>query len=127
MAIKEFTYKGKNEKDLKALSLTQFAEIVPSRLRRKIKRGFTDQEKILLKKVEKNEKNIETHCRDMAILPVMFGKQIKVYNGKEFSPVTVTAEMVGHVLGEFAMTRKGVRHNAPGIGATRSSDALSVR
>jgi len=127
MVKKEFTYKGKTEAQLKELSIKQYAEIIPSRARRKIKRGFTDQEKILIRKIEKNEKNIETHCRDMIIIPIMFGKTIKIYNGKEFFPLVVTAEMAGHVLGEFALTRRSVAHNAPGIGATRSSDALSVR
>lgn len=127
MAKKEFTYKGNTEAELKDLSLTKLSEILPARLRRKIKRGFTDQEKILLKKIEKDEKNIETHCRDMLILPSMFGKTIKVYNGKEFAQVMVNAELIGHVLGEFALTRKAIKHNAPGIGATKSSGALSVR
>jgi len=127
MVKKEFSYKGKSEEELKELSLSQFAEIVPSRIRRKIKRGFTEQEKILLSKIEKNESNIETHCRDMIILPIMFGKSIKVYTGKEFFAVNVNVEMVGHVLGEFALTRKLTTHSAPGVGATRSSAALSVR
>ncbi|MFT4343185.1 MAG: 30S ribosomal protein S19 [Candidatus Woesearchaeota archaeon] len=127
MAKKEFLYKGKNEEDLKKCSLTQFSALVPSQIRRKILRGFTDQEKILIKKIEKNERNIETHCRDMVILPIMYGKTIKVHNGKEFVPVDVTFEMTGHVLGEFALTRKVTKHNSPGVGATKSSSALSVR
>jgi small subunit ribosomal protein S19 len=127
MVQKEFTYKGKTEEEIKALSLTQFAELVPSRLRRKIKRGFTEEEKKLLKKVQKHEKNIETHCRDMIILPEMFGMTIKVFNGKEFVPVMVNFNMVGHILGEFSMTRKSTTHSSPGVGATRSSSALSVR
>jgi len=36
-------------------------------------------------------------------------------------------EMIGHVFGEFALTRNRVQHSAPGIGATRSSAALSVK
>ncbi|MBL7054846.1 ribosomal protein S19 family protein, partial [Candidatus Woesearchaeota archaeon] len=36
-------------------------------------------------------------------------------------------EMIGHYLGEFAMTRQRVAHSAPGIGATRSSGSLSVK
>ena len=48
-----------------------------------------------------------------------------VYNGKEFIPLTITAEMLGHYLGEFVLTRKKVAHSAPGIGATRSSAAQS--
>ena len=93
----------------------------------KIKKGFTDQEKILLKKIRSNQKNIETHCRDMIILPEMIGLTIKVHNGKTFSPVTILEDMMGHCLGEFALTRQRVAHSAPGIGATRSSASLSVK
>ena len=57
----------------------------------------------------------------------MVGKKIKVYSGKEFIPVTIIEEMIGHYLGEFILTRKKVAHSAPGIGATRSSAALSVK
>ena len=75
----------------------------------------------------RGDSNIETHCRDMIIIPPMVGKSIKVYNGKEFLPMTVDLDMLGHRLGEFSFTRTSVRHNAPGIGATRSSAAISVK
>ncbi|MFT4303266.1 MAG: 30S ribosomal protein S19 [Candidatus Woesearchaeota archaeon] len=127
MAKKEFKYKGHTEEELKNMSLAQYAEIVPSRLRRKILRGLTPSEKVLVSKLEKNESNIETHCRDILILPIMFGKTIKVHNGKEFVPVQVSFEMAGHILGEFVLTRKMITHNSPGVGATKSSSALSVR
>jgi small subunit ribosomal protein S19 len=127
MAKKEFTYRGKTLDELNKLSINELAELLPARQRRTLKRGLTDQEKILLKKVRKNESNIETHCRDTIILPEMIGKTIKVYNGKVFMPVTIADEMLGHRLGEFILTRKRVEHSAPGIGATRSSAALSVK
>ena len=127
MAKKEFTYKGKTLDELKKLSLNELAQLLPSRQRRKIKRQFTDQHKILLKKLRANEKNIETHCRDMIILPEMLGSTIKVYQGREFVPDIILPEMLGHYLGEFALTRKKVAHSAPGIGATRSSASLSVK
>jgi small subunit ribosomal protein S19 len=57
----------------------------------------------------------------------MVGKTIKVYSGKEFLPVVIIDEMIGHYLGEFVLTRNRVEHSAPGIGATRSSAALSVK
>ena len=57
----------------------------------------------------------------------MVGLTIYVHNGKEFSEVKLTAEMIGHRLGEFAATRRQVKHGAPGVGATRSSAALSVK
>jgi small subunit ribosomal protein S19 len=127
MAKKEFSYKGKSEEEIKKMSLDQFSLIVPSRIRRSLKRGFTENQKALLKKLRNGKNNVETHSRDMVILPEMIGKTIKVYNGKVFEPVIITADMMGHVLGEFSLTRKEVRHSAPGIGATRSSAAISVK
>ena len=127
MAKKEFTYRGKTVEELKKLSLNEVAELLPARQRRKLKRGLTDQQKILLEKIKKNESNIETHCRDAIILPDMVGITIKVYSGKEFIPVIIIDEMIGHYLGEFVLTRNRVEHSAPGIGATRSSAALSVK
>ena len=127
MAKKEFTFKGKTIEELKKLSLNEIAQLLPARQRRTIKRGFTEQQKILLKKLRMDGKNIETHCRDMIILPEMVGKTIKVYQGKEFVPVVIEEGMIGHCLGEFASTRKKVVHSAPGIGATRSSASLSVK
>src|SRR3989344_6585545 len=127
MAKKEFTFKGKTAEELKKLSLNEFAQLLTSRQRRTIKRGFTEQQKILLKKLRSNKKNIETHCRDMIILPEMIGKIIKVHQGKDFVPVAIEADMIGHYLGEFVLTRKKVAHSAPGIGATRSSASLSVK
>ncbi len=127
MAKKEFTYKGKSMEELKKLSITELAALLPSRHRRKIKRGFTEQNKILLEKIRGNERNIETHSRDMIILPEMVGITIKVHNGRTFEPVAVQEDMIGHYLGEFVLTRKRVAHSAPGIGATRSSASLSVK
>ena len=57
----------------------------------------------------------------------MVGKIIQIYNGKTYLPVTIIEEMIGHRLGEYAFTRNRVAHSAPGVGATRSSAALSVR
>lgn len=127
MVKKEFTYRGKTLEELKNLSLNELAVLLPARQRRSLKRGLTEQQKILLKKIKKNESNIETHCRDTIILPEMVGKTIKVYSGKEFLPVIIIEEMIGHCLGEFVLTRKRVAHSAPGIGATKSSGALSVK
>ncbi len=118
---KQFLYRGKTLAELQELTLRELSELLPASHRRKIKRGFTEAEKKLLKKIRANKKNIETHCRDMIILPEMVGKLIKVHNGKTFEPVHITEEMLGHRLGEFVLTRKRVSHSSPGVGATRSS------
>lgn len=127
MAKKEFTFRGKTLDELKKMSINELAQLLTARQRRTLGRGFTEQQKTLLKKIKSNTKNIETHCRDMVILPDMVGMVIKVHYGKEFIPVNIEPEMIGHCLGEFALTRKKVAHSAPGIGATRSSASLSVK
>jgi small subunit ribosomal protein S19 len=53
---------------------------------------------------------IKTWSRACVIAPEMIGFNFGVHNGKDFVPVYVTEEMVGHKLGEFSPTRKFVRH-----------------
>ena len=65
----------------------------------------------LAKKVEKvNESGkkevIKTWSRRSTIYPDFIGHTFAVHNGKEFIPVYVTEDMVGHKLGEFSLTRK---------------------
>ncbi len=124
---KETTWKGLSEQEAKALSLDAFLKLIPARRRRSLVRGLTTDQKALMKKIEKNETNIKTHSRNMVIVPQMLGSTIKVYTGKEFVPVIVTLEMLGHCLGEFALSRKVVSHSAAGVGSTRSSKAVSAR
>lgn len=127
MVKKEFMFRGKKLDELKKLSVTAFAELLPSRQKRTLKRGFTDQQKILLKLIRAQKSNIKTHCRDLVILPEMVGITLRVFNGKAFNPVSIQEEMIGHCLGEFVPTRKSVAHSAPGVGATRSSASVSVK
>jgi small subunit ribosomal protein S19 len=127
MAKKEFSLKGKPLEELQAMSLDELATLLTAKARRKIKRGFTDAEKAFLKSTRTSKKPVETHCRSMIILPEMVNKQIKIHNGKTFEEVLIQPEMIGHYVGEFAMTRKKVSHSAPGIGATKSSASISVK
>ena len=124
---KELTIWGKTEEELGKLELKEFLRFIPSRRRRSLQRGLTEAQKKLMKRVERGDKNIKTHCRDMVILPSMVGMTIRIYNGKEFIPLIITVEMLGHCLGEFAHSRKPVTHSSAGVGATRSSKAISAR
>jgi small subunit ribosomal protein S19 len=126
MAKKEFTYRGHSPEQLKKMSIKEFALLLPSRERRTILRGLTDVEKALLRKLEKRD-NVKTHAREMVIVPQMIGKTILVHNGKEYMPVLVNEEMVGYRFGEFVHTRKGVKHNSPGIGASASTKSVAVK
>jgi small subunit ribosomal protein S19 len=67
----------------------------------------------LMKKVASRKPEdgpIKTWARDCDIAPEMVGYTFAVHNGKSFINVYVTEEMVGHKLGEFAPTRKFIKH-----------------
>ena len=71
----------------------------------------------LLKQVRKAKESndrrpIKTRSRASMILPEMVGVTIAVHNGKAYVPVLVTEQMVGHKLGEFALTRTYKGHAA---------------
>jgi small subunit ribosomal protein S19 len=126
---REFTYRGYTLEQLQSMSMDEFINILPSRQRRSLHRGLSLEQRTLLENVRKAKEamrkggnvTIKTHARDMVILPEMVGLKILVHNGKEFVPVEVKPEMIGHYLGEFAITNKPVKHGTPGIGASRSS------
>jgi small subunit ribosomal protein S19 len=126
---KEFNYRGHSLANLTGMSMDEFITLLPSRQRRSLQRGLTPEQRILLEKlreakeVQKQGKDvtIKTHVRDLIILPEMVGAKIGVHNGKEFVALDIKPEMIGHYLGEFAITNKPVRHGTPGIGASRSS------
>jgi small subunit ribosomal protein S19 len=65
-----------------------------------------------MKKVQaaKPGAQIKTWARDCAIAPEFVGYTFMVHNGRQHLPVFVTENMVGHKLGEFALTRKFTRH-----------------
>lgn len=83
---------------------------------RSIKKGpFVDHH--LIKKVDEavasnSKRPIKTWSRRSMVLPEMVGLTIAVHNGKQHVPVLVTENMVGHKLGEFALTRTFRGHAA---------------
>lgn len=123
----EFTYRGKSLEELKKLTLDEFALLVPARQRRTMQRGLSEDHKKLLHKVRLCDPGIRTHLRDMIVLPEMVGLKIAIHSGKEFTPVEIIPEMLGHYFGEFVLTRKSVSHGAAGIGATRSSKFIPLK
>ena len=80
---------------------------------RSLKKGpYVDAK--LLKKVAKlqmgDRTQVKTWARAGTIVPEMIGFNFGVHNGKDFIPVLVSEDMVGHKLGEFSPTRKFIRH-----------------
>ncbi|MDD2665618.1 MAG: 30S ribosomal protein S19 [Methanocellales archaeon] len=122
----EFKYRGYGIDELKKMNLEQIAELLPARQRRVLKRGLPETHKKLLQRIQKG-KVIRTHLRDMIILPEMVGLPFEIHDGKNFNRVEILPEMIGHYLGEFALTRKKVTHGSAGIGATRSSRYVPLK
>ena len=81
---------------------------------RSVKKGPYVQEALLKRVIAMNEagekKVLKTWSRASTIFPDFIGHTFAVHNGKEFIPVYVTEDMVGHKLGEFALTRKFSGH-----------------
>jgi small subunit ribosomal protein S19 len=132
---KEYVYRGYNLKELQQMSMDDFIRLLPSRQRRSLKRGLSQDQRKLLEKLRharresdgSKMKTVQTHSRDMIILPEMVGLTIQVYNGKEFEPVEIVEQMIGHYIGEYAITNRKVVHGMPGIGASRSSMYVPLR
>jgi len=123
---KEFRYRGKSLEELNSMSTEALLELLPSRARRSLNRGVSEEKRKLLEdaraiKDGRLQGEIKTHARDMIVLPNMVGLTIHVHNGREFVPLQVKPEMIGRYLGEYVITNKKVVHGTPGIGASRSS------
>ena len=124
--VKKFTFHGLSTEETESLTGEKLFELLSSRARRSLKRGINDQKRklideIKMKKAGKLNGDIKTHLRDLIILPYMVGVTVNVFSGKEFVPIVITTEMIGHYLGEYVITNKRVSHGAPGVGASRSS------
>ena len=124
--VKEFSYRGIPKEELDNMSLEKLFQLFNARQRRSLTRGITDGKRKLIEEIKaakagKIKNPIKTHVRDLIVLPYMVDVTVNVFSGKEFVPVTIKTEMIGHYLGEYVITNRRVSHGAPGVGASRSS------
>ncbi|MEM4605532.1 MAG: 30S ribosomal protein S19 [Candidatus Pacearchaeota archaeon] len=126
---KKKKFRGYTLEELQKMTLNEFSKLITSRERRSLIRNESLHLKFINKAIKKIEKGKmpKTHYRDLIILPKFVGWTIGVHNGKEYVPIKITEEMLGHRLGEFTLNRKPVKHGAAGIGATKGSAHLSVK
>jgi small subunit ribosomal protein S19 len=126
---KEFTYRGLGIEELKKLDVREFAKLVKSRTRRAMLRQSSEIENFIKKcaKTKEKGKQIRTHLRHIIIVPQMIDYTVNIHNGKQFLPIVIIPEMLGHRIGEFSITRQKVKHGTAGIGATKSSMAKATK
>jgi len=127
---KEFNFRGKNTDELQKLDVREFASFLKSRQRRTVLRQFQQIEEFVKRvqgKLAKGKKSVRTHYRDLVIVPQLIGVKLQIYNGKDFVPVEVTGDMLGHKFGEFAPTRARIKHTKSGVGATKGSKHKSKK
>ncbi len=126
---KQFKYRGKDIEELKSMDTREVAKYLTARSRRTVLRNFQEIENFVArcKKKNANGKKIKTHLRKLVIVPQMVGMQIQVHCGNKFVPVEIVPEMIGHYLGEFALTRNKVAHTKAGVGATKGSKSKSKK
>ena len=110
------------------MSMDEFIKLLPSRQRRSLVKGLTNEQRTLMEHVRRAKKEngnkpeaVKTHVRDMIIIPEMLGLTLQLHAGKEYVSIEIKPEMIGHYIGEFAITNQKVVHGTPGIGASRSS------
>jgi len=134
---KQFTYRGHSIEELQAMPLYPVEEsaddlsvvsLLSARARRTLGRGIsTDNDHLRNRVKTANGRPVRTHRRDMLILPEFVNTSIHIHNGQGYTPVDIKPEMIGHYLGEYAITRRGVTHSGPGVGATKSSKHVPLK
>eukprot|EP00033_Pygsuia_biforma_P000086 GCRY01000109.1.p1 GENE.GCRY01000109.1~~GCRY01000109.1.p1 ORF type:complete len:153 (+),score=15.14 GCRY01000109.1:24-461(+) len=134
--FRKYSYRGVDLEALLGLSNEQLMELVHARARRRFSRGLKRGPMGLIKRLRKAKKECETgekpavvntHLRNMIVIPEMIGSMVGVYNGQRFNQVEIKPDMIGHYLGEFSISYKPVKHGRPGIGATHSSRFIPLK
>ena len=132
--FRKFYYRGLEVPSLLDLKPNELLNLMHSRARRRFARGKVNVTHFL-RKVRKAKKAalegkptvVKTHMRNIIIMPEMVHSVVGVYNGLNFTQVEIKPDMIGHYLGEFAITYKPVKHGKPGQGATGGSKFIPIK
>src|SRR5439155_21064908 len=108
---RQFTYRGHSVDELRSMSMDEFIKLLPSRQRRSVVKGLTNDQRTLMEHIRRAKKEnggkpaaVKTHCRDMIVIREMLGVTLQLDFGKEHVPIHIKPEMVCHYVGEFAST-----------------------
>src|SRR5438093_11819268 len=109
---KQFSYRGHGVEELRQMSMDEFIKLLPSRQRRSLLKGLTNDERILLEHIRQSRKQnggkepVKRHSRDMIIIPEKLCRWIHIQTGKEYSSVEINPEFIGNILYGIMMTMK---------------------
>src|SRR5438094_4090111 len=124
---RQFTYRGHNLEEVKQMSMDEFIKLLPSRQRRSLLKGLTNDQRTLLEHIRQSRREngngggkaapVKTHARDMIIIPEMLGLTLHLHSGKEFVAIEIKPEMIGQFRRELAITHQKAGNVTTVIGA----------
>src|SRR5438094_8139770 len=114
---RQFTYRGHSVDELKQMSMDEFIKLLPSRQRRSLLKGLTNEQRILMEHVRQTRKEnagkpvpVKSHDRDMIVIPEMLGLTLQLHSGKEYVAIDIKLKTIVHSVGEFALPNQKVVH-----------------
>jgi len=132
--FRRFFYRGFEVHTLLDLTHAELMKLLHARARRRFARGHVPMH--LIRRLRNAKKKavdggkppvVKTHLRNMIIVPEMVASVVGVYNGHTFTQVEIKPDMIGHYLGEFAITYKPVKHGRPGVGSSGASRFVPLK
>src|SRR5207247_11465431 len=110
---RQFTYRGHSVDELKQMSMDEFIKLLPSRQRRSLLKGLTNEQRILMGHVRQSRKEnagkpvpVKSHVRDMIVIHEMLGLTLQLYSGKEHVGIDIIPELLGHCVGQCQFKTK---------------------
>src|SRR3989442_14018589 len=113
---RQFTYRGHNMEEVKQMSMDEFIKLLPSRQRRSLLKGLTNDQRTLLEHIRQSRREngngggktvpVKTHTRDMIIIPEMLGLTLHLHSGKEIFAIEIKPGIIGHFLCEVPITNQ---------------------
>src|SRR5256885_8748261 len=105
------------------MSMDEFIKLLPSRQRRSLLKGLTNEQRILMEHVRQSRKEnggkpppVKSHVTDMIVIPEQLGPTLHIESGKGYVSIEIKPEMIGHFVGAFATTNPKDVPGTPGIG-----------
>src|SRR5436853_7335660 len=103
------------------MSMDEFIKLLPSRQRRSLLKGLTNEQRILMEHVRQSRKEnggkpapVKSHVKEMFFIPEMLGLNLQLHSGKGYVSMEIKPTMIGHFCGEFAIMHQKVLQGTHG-------------